>query len=598
MKGGVKLKELVELKMRGYDLFANENDINYLHRGNDQPDRISTGNLLAVIKKHKSLAIKLLTGSVQSPNKYDKRVAIFVDEIKQKENTNTICYVGWTDGVTTNTSTDLNDIGEILKDESILKIFYDAAAAVYFLEANGYQTKKYADILVMDQLITNDGSGDNDFGILIKKYLPLNIFKQTGISDCSQDEMRDCYLKCVAQKAEAISALYGILADKIEDGYLDEVLQREIKALPALIKLKKDGFLFNYSGWESELQKKEEESIDLEKQIVADLNVPTMDIQSLADIKAALHANGINVISTSEEYLAAYADDYPVIKKISRYKKNHKQSQTFGEKLKAAIRKDGRIRSNWKLNGSNTGRMACTGPNLQGMPAKAKPYFLSKPGFKLIIADYSQIELRVMASLSKDKLMMQNFMNNDDLHKKTAAMILGKPKEAVSDDERKIAKIANFGLIYGMSAASLSRKIKAKYGINMSFKEASMFRDQYFKAYSGVLAFQDKMLKSDEIVTAGGRRWKNLEAGSIKKYNYPIQGTAAEGLKEALAILLSRINEDWLLVNVIHDEIVLEVPSAEAAKAEKILKESMIEGMRRLIKDVPVIVDVRTSEHW
>ncbi len=123
----------------------------------------------------------------------------------------------------------------------------------------------------------------------------------------------------------------------------------------------------------------------------------------------------------------------------------------------------------------------------------------------------------------------------------------------------------------------LSRKIKAKYGINMSFKEASMFRDQYFKAYSGVLAFQDKMLKSDEIVTAGGRRWKNLEAGSIKKYNYPIQGTAAEGLKEALAILLSRINEDWLLVNVIHDEIVLEVPSAEAAKAEKILKESMIE---------------------
>ena len=592
------MKELAELKMRGYDLFVNDNDIHYIYQGNDQPDRISTGNLLTVIKKHKSLAIKLLTGTVQSPNQHKKMVAVYFEEIKQKDNSNTIFFVAWTDGVVTNTSTDLNDIEKILKDESILKIFYDAAAAVYFLEANGYKTKNYTDILVMEQLITNDASSDSGLDLLIGKYLPLNVLEDIQILGFSQYEMRAWLLKSVAQKAEAIYALYGILAGKIEDGYLEEVLQREIRVLPALIKLKNDGFLFDYSGWEIQLQRMREELCGLEKQIQFELNALTMDIQSPADIKAALLENGISVISTSEECLAVYEDQYPVIKKICKYKKLHKQIQTFGEKLKANIRKDGRIRSNWKLNGSNTGRMACTSPNLQGMPAKAKPYFHADKGNKLVIADYSQIELRVMASLSKDKRLIESFVKGDDLHKKAAAMILGKPMEEVCDEERKIAKTANFGLIYGMSAASLSRKVKAKYGLNMSLEEAGMFRDQYFKAYSGVLAFQDKMLKSDEIVTAGGRRWKNLEAGSIKKYNYPIQGTAAEGLKEALAILLSRINEDWLLVNVIHDEIVLEVPDAEAAKAEKILKESMIEGMHRLIKDVPVIVDVRTSEHW
>ena len=341
-----------------------------------------------------------------------------------------------------------------------------------------------------------------------------------------------------------------------------------------------------------------EELCGLEKQIQCELNALTMDIQSPADIKAALLENGISVISTSEECLAVYEDQYPVIKKICKYKKLHKQIQTFGEKLKANIRKDGRIRSNWKLNGSNTGRMACTSPNLQGMPAKAKPYFHADKGNKLVIADYSQIELRVMASLSKDKRLIESFVKGDDLHKKTAAMILGKATEEVSDDERKIAKTANFGLIYGMSAASLSRKVKVKYGLSMSLEEAIIFRNKYFRTYSGVLGFQDKMLKSDEIVTAGGRHWTNLEAGSIRKYNYPVQGTAAEGLKEALAILLSRIKENWLLVNVVHDEIVLEVPEKEADSAAEVLEESMIEGMRRLIQDVPVIVDVKSSEHW
>ena len=592
------MKELVELKMCGYDLYVNENDIHYIYQGNDQPDRISAGNLLAVIKKHKSLAIKLLTGTVQSPNQHKKMVAVYFEEIKQKDNSNTIFFVAWTDGVVTNTSTDLNDIEKILKDESILKIFYDAAAAVYFLEANGYKTKNYTDILVMEQLITNDASSDSGLDLLIGKYLPLNVLEDIQILGFSQYEMRAWLLKSVAQKAEAIYELYGILAGKIEDGYLEEVLQREIRGLPALIKLKNDGFLFDYSGWEIQLQRMREELCGLEKQIQCELNALTMDIQSPADIKAALLENGISVISTSEECLAVYEDQYPVIKKICKYKKLHKQIQTFGEKLKANIRKDGRIRSNWKLNGSNTGRMACTSPNLQGMPAKAKPYFHADKGNKLVIADYSQIELRVMACLSKDKRLIESFVKGDDLHKKTAAMILGKATEEVSDDERKIAKTANFGLIYGMSAASLSRKVKVKYGLSMSLEEAIIFRNKYFRTYSGVLGFQDKMLKSDEIVTAGGRHWTNLEAGSIRKYNYPVQGTAAEGLKEALAILLSRIKENWLLVNVVHDEIVLEVPEKEADSAAEVLEESMIEGMRRLIQDVPVIVDVKSSEHW
>lgn len=592
------MKELAKLKMSGYELFLNGNDIHYLYQGKDQPDRILTGHLLSVIKKHKRLAIKLLTGTVQSPSQYKKMVAVYLETTKQKDDSKATSFVAWTDGTTTHTTTDLNDIKEILKDASILKIFYDAAATVYFLEVNGHKTKNYSDIFVMEQLITSDACSDSSLDLLIGKYLPLKVLEDIHILSFSQDDTRDYLLKSVAQKAVAILALYLILADKIEELYLEEVLQREIRSLPALIKLKKDGFLFDYAGWGNELQKMQEECNDLEKQIVADLNAPELNIYSSSELLAALLKNGINVVNTAEEYLSSYEEDYAVIKNICRYKKMSKQIKTYGERLKKFTDKDGRIRSNWKLNGSNTGRMACTSPNLQGMPAKAKPYFHAGKGNKLVIADYSQIELRVMTSLSKDKSLIESFVNGDDLHKKTAAMILAKPIEEVSDDERKIAKIANFGLIYGMSAASLSRKVRTRYGLNMSLEEAIMFRNQYFRTYSGVLGFQDKMLKSNKIGTAGGRSWTNLQAGSIKRYNYPIQGTAAEGLKEALAILLPRIKENWLVVNVVHDEIVLEVPEKEADSAVKILQESMIEGMRRLIADVPIEADVKISDHW
>jgi len=592
------MKELKALKNLGYELFLKDNSIHYMYKGKGQPDRILTGHLLTVIKKHKRLVKKLLIGIINSPNQHPKMVAVYFEEIKQKEKGITNYFVAWTNGIVTKTATDLQDIADILADENILKIFFDAATSVYSLEGNGYLIKNYTDILLMDQLLTNDSSSINDVEKLVKKYSPVNSINNLGISVCFSDEMRDWNFEIIAKRSEAILALYLILAEKIEESYLEEVLDREINALPALVKLKKDGFFFDYNGWEIQLKKMQEECNELEKQIVADLNAPELNIYSSSELLATLLKNGINVVNTAEECLSSCEDAYPVIKKIGIVKKMSKKIKTFGERLKELIDKDGRIRANWKLNGTNTGRMACNSPNLQGMPAKAKPYFHAGKGHKLVIADYSQIELRVLASLSKDKCLVESFMNNDDLHKKAVALILSKPLEEVSDAERQIAKTANFGLIYGMTAASLSRKVKAKYGVNMSIEEASMFRNQYFRAYSGVLAFQDKMLQEAEIVTAGGRRWSNLEPGSIKRYNYPVQGTAAEGLKEALAVLLSRIKEDWLLVNVIHDEIVLEVPEEAANSAAKVLEESMIEGMVRLIPNVPILVDVKISDFW
>ena len=153
-----------------------------------------------------------------------------------------------------------------------------------------------------------------------------------------------------------------------------------------------------------------------------------------------------------------------------------------------------------------------------------------------------------------------------------------------------------------MTSYGLQKKIKADYGMEVTLEEAEKFRNGYFEAYNDVLMYQDKMLKSDYIETLGGRYWSKetseLDKGSIKRYNYPIQGTSAEGLKEALYLLMKRKPKDWLLVAVVHDEIVLEVPCKDGDVAKEILRDCMVEGMSKMVKKVPIEVDVKSSITW
>lgn len=591
------LRELEEL---GYKLKVREGNIEFEYRGKGVNDYEKSLELLYEVKKRKIRATNYLLCNYKQ---YKKIIAIDIETTATMPQEGKIVLIAMHDNEGGKVVKDPKEIEAILADEGILKVFHNASFDVLWFEYFGYQVNEYTDTMIMSQVINNRVRQENSLADVAHKYLNVVMSKQ--LQDTSNwngliTKEHEDYCK---RDAEITYKLYFILMDEIHKLELYPVLDREIRALPSIIELRKNGIKFEYDKWHTQILEYEKEKDMIELDTKSILNDQEFNLNSPKQIIESLNNFGINVTNSSDEELAKFSDDYEVIKLIRKYKKLKKRISSFGDKLKEKIDNDGCIRGKWNLIGADTFRMTCTSPNLQGMPRVSKEYFVPRNKESIfVIADYSQIELRVLAEVSNDKLLIDAFKNGEDLHRKTASMILDKEVSEVTDEERSIAKAANFGLIYGMTSYGLQKKIKADYCMEITLEEAEKFRNGYFETYKDVLKYQDKMLKSDYIETLGGRYWSKetseLDRGSIKRYNYPIQGTSAEGLKEALYLLMKAKYEDWLLVAVVHDEIVLEVPCKDEHVAKEILENCMVEGMSKMIKNVPIEVDVKSSKIW
>lgn len=594
------METLKQLKKLGYELKEKEGNIEFKYRGKGANDYEKSLELLYEIKNRKIRARNYLLCNYKQ---YKKIVAIDIETTATMPQEGKIALIAIHDNEGCKVVDDPKEIEDILVDREILKVFHNASFDVLWFEYFGYKVNEYTDTMIMSQVINNRVRQENSLADIAHKYLNVVMSKQ--LQDTSNwngliTKEHEDYCK---RDAEITYKLYFILMDEIHKLELYPVLDREIRALPSIIELRKNGIKFEYDKWHTQILEYEKEKDMIELDIKSILNDQELNLNSPKQIIESLNKFGINITNSSDEELAKFSDDYEVIKLIRNYKKLKKRISSFGDKLKEKIDNDGCIRGKWNLIGADTFRMTCTSPNLQGMPRVSKEYFVPRnKESAFVIADYSQIELRVLAEISNDKLLIDAFKNGEDLHRKTASMILDKHISEVTDEERSIAKAANFGLIYGMTSYGLQKKIKADYCMEITLEEAEKFRNGYFEAYKDVLKYQDKMLKSDYIETLGGRYWSKetseLDKGSIKRYNYPIQGTSAEGLKEALYLLMKRKYKNWLLVAVVHDEIVLEVPCKDECIAKEILVNCMVEGMSKMIKKVPIEVDVKSSTTW
>lgn len=602
-KGGKKMKAIKALKKMDYEFILKDNTIGYRYKPGEakknQIERNVIYNLLLEIKEFKKCAIDYLK---YPPKEYSKVVAFDIETSALRPSDGDIVLIAYADEKKVTASMDAEEFRSILEDKNILKVFHNAAFDVLWLTSKGYKVVEYIDTMIMSQVINNRVRQENSLADLAQKYLDVVMDKSLQAVTNWGGEISDKHIEYCKKDAQITRDLYTVLMNEIERLHLGGVLRKEMGALPAVIELRKNGIKFDYKGWEEVLKNYKEEKEIFEEAVKKELNDEEINLSSPKQLLEALHKVGVEITSTSDEELSKFEEKHNVIKLLRKYKKLKKKITSFGVKLKEKIDEDGCIRGSWNLIGADTSRMTCTKPNLQGMPRASKDYFVPRDGNVFIIADYSQIELRVLAQISKDPIMIQAFNNGEDLHSKTASMILNKPITEISSEERKIAKTANFGLIYGMTSYGLMKRIKAQYGMDISFEEAEIFRNGYFKNYKGVLDYQDKMLKADDISTLGGRYWSRetfqLDKGSIKRYNYPIQGTAAEGFKESLSILMNKKKKSWKLVAVVHDEIVLEVPKADKDEAIIILKKSMKEGMQRLIDEVPIEIDIECSNYW
>jgi len=317
--------------------------------------------------------------------------------------------------------------------------------------------------------------------------------------------------------------------------------------------------------------------------------------------------------STAEGVLAELAADYELPRRVLEYRALSKLKSTYTDKLPREINpRTGRIHTSYHQAVAATGRLSSSDPNLQNIPIrtpegrKIRQAFIAEPGHRLIAADYSQIELRIMAHLSGDEGLRQAFLEDKDIHRATAAEVFGVDLEAVTADQRRSAKAINFGLIYGMSAFGLARQLGIERG------EAQAYVDRYFDRYPGVREYmegtRETARRQGYVSTVFGRRLylPEIKARNVQRRQYaersainaPMQGTAADIIKRAMLEVDRRLRDGTLpgrLIMQVHDELVLEVPVAAADAAGPELAEVM-EGAASL--SVPLRVDVGTGANW
>ncbi len=316
--------------------------------------------------------------------------------------------------------------------------------------------------------------------------------------------------------------------------------------------------------------------------------------------------------STNAEVLESLIDYDPIIELVLNYRTLTKLSSTYATGLLKVIAEDGRVHTTYKQTETRTGRISSAEPNIQNIPVRTelgrefRRFFVAEKGYKLVDADYSQIELRLLAHISDDETMIDAFKSGEDIHTITASQVFNQPPEWVTPEMRSSAKAVNFGIVYGIGAFSLSKDI------GVSVKQADEYIKAYLAKYRGVACYMDETpenaKKAGYVTTMFGRRRyipelsmsnKNIQAlGKRIAMNTPIQGTAADIIKLAMVKVYARLKKELpeaRLILQVHDELIVEAKEYDAEKAAQILREEM-ENVAKL--SVPLTADAKIGDSW
>lgn len=420
--------------------------------------------------------------------------------------------------------------------------------------------------------------------------------------------------------AGALEGLYDALAAKVEEQGMTGLLQDiELPLARVLADMERIGMPVDKDGLEAfgTLLKAElDKTLSSIYEAVGytfNLNSPKQLAEALFD-KMGLppRKKTKSGYSTDAETLESLRSYSPVVEDILQYRTYQKLNSTYVEGLLKVIGPDGRMHSTFNQTEARTGRLSSSEPNLQNIPIRTKlgsrlrQFFIAGPGCKLVDADYSQIELRILAHISGDETMKNAFLTGQDIHRSTAAKIYGLPLEMVTPQLRSSAKAVNFGIVYGIGAFSLARDI------GVTVKEADDFIKNYLATFPGVKEYMDSTIAAGRengyVTTLFGRRRalpeltsKNFNLRSLGErmaMNTPIQGTAADVIKLAMVRVWRRLRDEGLaarLILQVHDELIVEAPAAEVRQVSRILKEEM-EGAVNFT--VPLTADVSSGDTW
>jgi DNA polymerase-1 len=523
----------------------------------------------------------------------------------------------------------LDALRPVFGDANLRKIGQHGKYDLHVLRCHGVEVRGYSDDTMMQSFVWNAGASRHDMDSLARRYLGYDTVKYTDVAGKGARQIPFAHValddatRYAAEDSDITLRLHRVLRPKIAAEPALERVYREIEIplVPVLERIEANGVMIDMD----ELRR---QSADLGRRMLVlqqhatELAGRTFNLDSPKQVCAllfeelklpALVKTPTGQPSANEEALEAIADQHELPRVILDYRSLAKLRSTYTDKLPEMVnRDDGRVHTSFHQAGAATGRLASSDPNLQNIPIRTddgrriRKAFVAPPGRRILAADYSQIELRIMAHLSQDPALLRAFTSGADIHRATAAEVFGKAIDEVSGNERRAAKAINFGLMYGMSAFGLAKQL------NISRGEAQDYIGLYFSRYPGVREFMDRTRQEARekgyVETVFGRRLyleniasrnAGLRAGAERAaINAPMQGTAADIIKRAMISI-----HGWLephaaramMVLQVHDELVFETDTDFVDTLRQEVMQRM-SGAAEL--QVPLLVDVGVGENW
>ncbi len=516
---------------------------------------------------------------------------------------------------------------KILEDKAIRKVGHNLKFDVKFLDRffhpRKIQYRRLFDTYLAEELLTagKPAPGGSALEDLARKYAGEEMDKSAQTSFTGAELTQEQ----VDYAANDVKVLPPILKEQLRtltDEGLVDVARLEFSIIPSVAGIELSGIRLDLQRLQALKAKYEQKLVEVEAEL--NLIVHTLDLQkqmtligmgvnysSPKQMKDVLLRMGFDVADTSTETLERI--DHPFARDLLEYRGISKLLSSFIESLPKHVHQStGRVHAEFFQLGAGSGRFSCREPNLQQIPREQewRDLFVAEDGHKLVTADYSQIELRILAEYSRDPVFLEAYRKGEDLHAKTASAIFGVLPGEVSKEQRDVAKTINFGLCYGMGPMGLAVRL------HIPEDKAKGFIDAYFRQYPGVRRCLQELgrlaVQRLYAETLSGRRRyftfddgqdrqdaKVLRAIERKGQNTPIQGTCGDIIKKALKYLAADLRPyDCRIVNVVHDEIVAEVKEEQVELVKPIIEKDMIRAAKDFLKLIPVEVDVSVCNEW
>ena len=513
-----------------------------------------------------------------------------------------------------------DDIKELLEDDSIAKVMFDVKEAIVKLNGR-IDIKNISDDTAIAAYLVDPAKNEYTIEKLASEYFGTVIekpeVKQLSLLDDVETDRSEYLAKC----AVALGVLNERIGDKIKENGQEKLYQEvELPLVTVLAHLEINGFLVDDNQLK-EFADKLGEKIDALTNEIYMLAGEEFNINSPKQLGVILFEKlelkpvkkTKTGYATNADVLEKLRDKHPIVNFIMEYRQLAKLKSTYCDGLTAVVNPNThRIHSVFTQTVTVTGRLSSTEPNLQNIPTRTelgreiRKMFVAKDGYVLVDADYSQIELRVLAHIANDETMINAFRNNEDIHAVTASQVLGIPLEDVTKEQRSSAKAVNFGIVYGIGEFSLAQDL------HISVKEAKAYIESYLEKYHGVRNYMESIkeqAKKDGYVKTMLNRIRYIPELKSPNYNIrqfgervalntPIQGTAADIIKLAMVRVDNRLINEGLkskLILQVHDELIVEAYKDEVDKVKQILSEEM-QGAMEL--NVPLKVDMSTGHSW